>query len=305
MGTNEIEDDGLTPEEREALALDDGDETTETESDGGEADAADESDAGEDVGADAAGESGAGADADAADAGANADAEEGAAEPEATPASAPILVAEAPADAEAKLSDIAIKKDELLTKFDDGDMTAKEYQRELDALNKQEREIELAVHKASLAAEMEQQRQKNEWISTVNRFIVANPVYDPQKSPRLYRALDAEVRDLAVKPEAANWTGEQILAEAHKNLAAEFGFAAQKEAQDDIAKNALKNAKKHPIPKPDLPPTLAKVPAAQVSDTAGGKFAALDRLMTADPIKYEEALMKLSDAERAEYLAAA
>ena len=220
--------------------------------------------------------------------------EQSAAEPEAqaetaTPQQAqPILVANSPADAEARLQEISAKKDELLTQFDDGDITAREYQKQLDELSRQERKIEFEQHEAQLAQKMEQQRLQNDWTATCNAFIERNAIY--KDNPRLYKALDAEVRDLAGKPETANWTGQRFLDEAHKNLKAAFGF---------------KDAAAHtPTTSRELPPNLAKVPAAEVEDTNGGRFSVLDRLAESDPIAYEEAIGKLTDAERLVYLRA-
>jgi hypothetical protein len=52
--------------------------------------------------------------------------------------------------------------------------------------------------------------------------------------------------------------------------------------------------------RPAAPPTLAKLPAADQSEvTDGGEFAHLDRL---NGEAYEEALMKMSDDKRNEYL---
>lgn len=289
-------DDGLTDEERAALAEQDDSQDNDTTN--GATDAAETTDAtGGAAGAGGAAGDGAG-DADAAAAAADGQAAGAAAEQPAGPAqqTAPILIAQAPEDADAKLAEIATKKDELLSQFDDGDITAKEYQQQLDALGKQEREIERAVDKAALAAEMEQQRQQNEWIATVNAFIDSNSQY--KDNPRLYRALDQEVRDIAVTPEAANWSGRQILEKAHANLAEAFGFAKE---QPKPAVEAAAAAK----PAPQIPPTLGRVPAADINDAAGGKYAALDRLADTDPAAYEEAIAKLSDAERDAYMAAA
>lgn len=275
-------DDGLTDEERAALEedLDEGDEDETSIDDGADsdADAGDDADAGETVAAAADDTVQAAADA---------------AEPAAAP-SAPILVVDAPTDADAKLKDIATAKDALISQFDDGDITAKEYQQQLDALAKQEREIERAVERSALAAEMEQQRLKNEWAATVNAFIEINDVYNPTTNPRMYRALDQEVRDVAGSPEAKAMTGAQILAKAHENLAQAFGFEAKKEAPAGKVRR---------VPKPDLPPSLDKVPAAETLDVTSGKYGALDRLASTNPLAYEEALMKMSDRERDEYLA--
>ena len=275
-------DDGLTDEERAALEeyLDEGDEDETSIDDGADsdADAGDDADAGETVAAAADDTVQAAADA---------------AEPAAA-TSAPILVVDAPADADAKLKGIATAKDALISQFDDGDITAKEYQQQLDALAKQEREIERAVERSALAAEMEQQRLKNEWAATVNAFIEINDVYNPTTNPRMYRALDQEVRDVAGSPEAKTMTGAQILAKAHENLAQAFGFEAKKEAPAGKVRR---------VPKPDLPPSLDKVPAAETLDVTSGKYGALDRLASTNPLAYEEALMKMSDRERDEYLA--
>lgn len=277
-------DDGLTDEERAALEedLDEGDDDEASIDDGADsdADAGDDADAGETVAAAADDTVQAAADA---------------AEPAAA-TSSPILVVDAPADADAKLKDIATAKDALISQFDDGDITAKEYQQQLDALAKQEREIERAVERSALAAEMEQQRLKNEWAATVNAFIEINDVYNPTTNPRMYRALDQEVRDVAGSPEAKAMTGAQILAKAHENLAQAFGFEAKKDPPA---------AKVRRVPKPDLPPSLGKVPAAETPDVTSGKYGALDRLASTNPLAYEEALMKLSDRERDEYLASA
>lgn len=219
------------------------------------------------------------------------------------PAEAPVFVAEVPADAEAKLADIASKKEALITQFDDGDITAKEYQKELDGLMKEERQIELAVHEAQLASKMEQQRQQNEWTATVNGFITENPRYNPQTSPRMYQMLDMEVRAVASSDEFKSRTdstaGRLILQRAHENLAKELGFEAKPAGQQPAAKEKAK-----PVPKPELPPSLHSAPAAEANDVTGGKYAVLDRLASTDPLAYEERLMKLSDAEREAYLSA-
>lgn len=275
-------DDGLTDEERAALAEEDGTDETVSELDetGDDAGEADESAGEKDPAAEAAGrDDGAEDDPKAED--------DPAAESSLPPA--PILVAEAPQDAEARLTEIQTKKDELINQFDDGDITAKEYQQQLDALAKQQRDIEFAVNKAEMAAEMEKQRKYNEWVGTVNSFLNVNKVY--RENPRLYKALDQEVKDVSATPEAANWDGNQILAQAHKNLVEAF--------------NLKPTANSDGGNKPNIPPTLGKIPAADNNEMGGNRFAALDRLQNTNPIAYEEALAKMPESERDAYLASA
>jgi len=92
-------------------------------------------------------------------------------------------------------------------------------------------------------------------------------------------------------------TGAKILAKAHENLAAAFNLAKPEQPKPDANKPAG--------PKPDLPPSIHNVPAADANDVTGGKYAALDRLASTNPIAYEEALMKLPEEERNSYLASA
>ena len=291
MNGEEI-DDGLTAEERAALSEDS--DTITTDDKGATDDKAPATEAAADP-EQAAEAAAAGADdTAAADAAAAAEQSTEAAAPEAQPQPAPLLVAPPPEDATAKLTEIATKKDDLLEQFDNGDITAKEYQKQLDALSKEERQIEFQVHEANLAAKLEQQRLQNDWNATCNRFVDDHPIY--KNNDRLYKALDAEVRELASKPETANWTGQKFLDEAHKNLKTAFGFQEQAPASEP--------GKQQAKPKADLPPNLAKVPAAEVQDTNGGRFAVLDRLATTDPIAYEETLAKMPAAERDAYLAA-
>ena len=274
---NEEIDDGLTEQERAALAEDDDTAVAEEGSDNGQS-----TEGAEDTPE-------AGADAPAADTPAAAEAP--AAEPaEIQPQPAPILVAQVPENADARLSEIAASKEALLTKFDDGDVTAKEFQQQLDALTKQERQIERQQDRAELASQMEQQRLQNEWTQTCNTFVERNAVY--KDNPRLYKALDAEVRELAAKPETAAWSGQKFLDEAHKNLKVAFGLQDGTPAPKVDAKT----------PRRELPPNLAKVPAADVEDTNGGRFAVLDRMSNSDPLGYEAALGKLSEADRNAYL---
>lgn len=280
-------DDGLTEEERAALVDEEGGTDTPTDTDTKDADAAAEAAATAAAEAEAAK-----ATTEAAAAAAPADTDTDTTT-EAPTQSAPLLIAQPLEDATAKLAEIDSKKEALLTQFDDGDITAKEYQKQLDALAKEERAVEMAQFEAGIAAKLEQQRLQNDWNATCNAFVETHAIY--KDNPRLYKALDAEVRELAAKPETAQWSGQKFLDEAHKNLKAAFGFTEDAKAGDTQTQQRQQR---------ELPPNLAKVPAANVEDTNGGRFAVLDRMANTDPEGYEETLAKMSQAERDAYLAA-
>jgi hypothetical protein len=214
-------------------------------------------------------------------------------EPAAATGELPVYTAEKPADIENKVAEIVAAKEALSTRFDDGDITAKEYQKELDALNKQEREIEREVFKAQLADEMRQQQERNEWARDVKNFLAEHDEYS--KSKVLYSTLDTLVKEIAQNPDNAGLTGPEILAAAHKQVQEALGIFGVK---PDQTPPAVQKGKK----KPDIPPTLAKLPAAESTDTAGGKFAVLDRLADTDPLRFEKELAKLSESDRERYL---
>ncbi len=204
----------------------------------------------------------------------------------AAPQPAPVFVAEAVADAEAKLADIGTKKDDVITRFDNGDITAKEMQKEIDVLNKQEREIERAQDRAKLAAEMNDQAMRNAWVAQANQFATDNGYTDARR----FKMLDDEVKAVASTKEAETMNGAQILAAAHKNLV-DAGLMVVKAAA------APAPAPKKPVaevPKPNLPPSLHAVPAAAQADAGEGRFAHLRKL---NGFELEKARAKMSEAD--------
>lgn len=301
----------LTQEERDALNEDDGAGSNLTLGESLNDDGTLKADEGKaDEGKAAEADDGKGKTATAAgadNAGKQADADEATKTPVAEVAPAkpmPMLVAEAPADADTKLKEIGDKKGSLLDQFDNGDITAKEYQSQLDALNKDERAIERAVEKAQTAKELNQQQEVNTWLSQVNDFTTKDyPEYRTSKSR--WMALDSFVKEIAADPKNANLPGSEILKKAHAMVESDLGAApatagkgAETPKLTDKAGKPLKGAKIDP------PQTLAKVPAADHSTTGeDGRWAALDRLGETDPEGLEDQLMKMSASDRDAYLA--
>ncbi len=213
---------------------------------------------------------------------------------------APILVAEAPIDVANRLKEIESKREELIELFDNGDLSTREYHTATNQLNNQELEIKHALFKSELAADIQRQREFNEWMSEVDRFkrdeTITGGVY--LRSQRALQALDSEVRAVASKPENQHLSGREVLEQAHRTLAEEFGWVDGTPPASKAPSAAAAKKVKHPAP----PPTLGRLPAAEMNDNEGGKFAKLDKLKDTDPLAYEEACEKLTDAQRAEYL---
>lgn len=325
VSKDDIEMDGLTAEERAALQdmHDNPEDTTATQGDletetaaaaelEAETTAAkektDESVAktedGQADGAAAATDDGAAAAAPAdGDQSAAAAAAEQEAAPSAAPQPAPILVAQAPADAEAKLAEIAAKRADLRKQYDDGEITFDQYDSQKDVLAKDERAIERAIDKAQIAYDLSEQQRRNEWDSQCSTFLAAHAEYDGGKGER-FEHLNETLKAIAVMPRNQGLTGPQLLEKAHKLVLAELNEAPAPAAAAPaaVAKPAAKAA---PAPAPKLPPNLAHIPAAAGTETGESRFANLDRLQSTNYEAYEAALAKMTPAEQDAYLQSA
>lgn len=291
--TDETILDGLTDEEREAMeelkameaaATDDDPEVDDDELEAADKEAeTDEAEGEQDD--EAAADDGEGGESD--DDTGDADSDDG----DRPEAPAPLLVAEAPEDAEERLSKISDEKAKLVEQFDDGELTAKEYQQQLDALNKEERQVELALHKAQIAADMEEQRLANEREAAINAFL--KEVDIPRDPTNLrFATLDAAVRLVASDESNADLSAREILQKAY-GMCVEQGTLAPKQQEPAKQRTARKAV--------NAPKTLANMPAADITDTDDNRFAHINRIK--DPEAREAAFMRLSPAEQEAYLA--
>jgi len=317
---NAAELDMLTDEEREGLLDEDTiDEGLEEEGDGdGEGDANTDAGNGTDKGQDKAGDGEGDGDGDGDDnTGAGADAAKAAAD--AAAAAEAAAAATASQDAEHnnvaqepqepqerapswridpavpdKITALDKQRDEIIAKFDDGEMTGAEMRAQLKPLETEMEQLKTKVMAADIAKTnaIDQYRDV-----TIPNFMSAHTEYQP--GTILHTMLDAEVRRL--QQTATNPLSPKILEQAHTNIS----------SQVEKAYGVKKAATKQDTPKPNasgtgrqVPPTLGTVPAADANDADdGGEFAWLDRLANENMEKYETELAKLSDEKRERYLA--
>ncbi|MNL43705.1 hypothetical protein D3C87_1662300 [compost metagenome] len=114
-----------------------------------------------------------------------------------------------------------------------------------------------------------------------------------------FRVLDAAVIEVASDEANVNLSATEIMQKAY-DLCIEHG-ALQAKKTDPAPKDDPKPEpkKKTPI---NAPPTLANVPASDVTDTEDNRFNYLNRIT--DPDKREAAFARLSAADQEAYLAA-
>ncbi|MDO6385587.1 hypothetical protein [Uliginosibacterium sp. 31-12] len=212
----------------------------------------------------------------------------------------PVLRAELPANVGQIKSDLQAKQDELERKFRDGEIEFDEYKSQDRAVSNQLEQIRAAELKAHIYADQQQQTATQEWQFQVRQFMKqakSTDCIDYNADAKLQKDLDFMIKALANDPDNAERDAEFFLAEAHKRVLALRGIAP-KAAKADPAAEANRSRKP---PVDSIPKTVGDLPGSSDSDdVGGGEFAHIDKLSGE---KYEQALAKLTDEQRARYLA--
>ena len=205
----------------------------------------------------------------------------------------PLFNTEIPADIQAQRTEIDEKEDALDKQFDEGDITFSEHKKALREINQQRNALDRAELKAELAAEAYQTQIDNSWQASQTAFFASHPELNTANEVQM-TALDHLVRqETKATLDKGGSIGVPELERAYTKYKQAFNIEA-----------AAPNQAKAPSTKKEsvVPPNLGKLPAATANDTDDGKFAHLDRL---EGVAFEDALAKLSDAQRDEYLRSA
>lgn len=202
-----------------------------------------------------------------------------------------------PKDSEDKLKALTDQIGELADKFDAGDLTAREYHQQQQTLADQRFSLQSQINDAQKSFN----KAMADWSNrTVKGFLREHKQYASNET--LNRMLDGEVR--ALQQTTNDPFNPRILRKAHANIQAALGQAP--EPKGDGKKDGKKD--KTPVvagKRPQVPPTLARVPQDEIEDAEGGKFSRLERLEKRDAHAFEEAFSRLSDADKDAYLAGA
>jgi hypothetical protein len=190
-------------------------------------------------------------------------------------------------DHSAKLAEIDGKLAKLDELFDDGELTSKEYRDQQNALMAEKRDIEHDELKAKVRQELDAENGKREWMKAQERFFKAEENARFCDDEVLLGALDQQVRKLAVTPEAANLTGDEILARARAVIAKSFGLAEADAPRQDGRPARPK--------RPKVPVDMGGLPAAGSERPQDGKYSHLNGL-TGEAL--EDAVSRLSPADQ-------
>lgn len=188
--------------------------------------------------------------------------------------------------------------DELAQKYEDGDISFAEYNKGMRKLNEEAMDLREVKMRAEISEQSSTNSVQQHWDGLMGSFLATHP--EAISTPVRQNAFDHILREITAPVMAAGgMPGQTEIDKAYASLAEEFGLQAKQPNQDKGAEPpAAKKENK-------VPPTLGAVPAAAHTDVDDGKWAHLDRLAEQDPIKFEETLMKMSEAERNEYMQSA
>lgn len=190
---------------------------------------------------------------------------------------------------------------DLLSQYDDGDLSREEYEEKAAALKAEETEL---IENRAIA---KQQRAQDEqqWNSAVSSYFND---YSGLKADKVISAFDAEVRAVTSNPALAEKSYKEQLAIAHKRLVASAedmgleGVPSIKSAEPK--EEPAKQQQKRDVRGDELhtpAKTLAQMPAAEITDDGDNQYASLQRYMddeNVSPDDKEAALARLSPEDR-------
>lgn len=193
--------------------------------------------------------------------------------------------------------DIQAKLDELDQKYDDGDITLKDYNRDRDKIN---RDITYQNIQAREVA-----KTQKIWEAEQKHFLINRPRYLDKtlKGNALYGALGEAVKTLEQDPKFSGIRGIELLIAADRAVSETFGLVkSEKPRGSEVKPDKPAGVKPKVEAKPAAPlpdnKTLGDLPNAAPM-TVGDAFSYLDNLGGAE---LEAQLEKMTDAQRDRYL---
>jgi hypothetical protein len=193
---------------------------------------------------------------------------------------APLLETRIPADLPQRLAALDQEKAEIVARFDEGELTAREYSDGLEAIADKRSDAEWEKRKAAFAREAHEAAIEGAWNREVDKFM-RGPAKDiAAKGEAALLAFDSYVKRVTGDPANARLSDRAQLQKAHKLFQADFKLSAARSASAY-----------------DSGPGSASDHAMDAHD-----FARLDKLMESDPLAYEKAIERMSAAEVDEYL---
>ena len=224
-------------------------------------------------------------------------AQEPAEEPDDSPVIAPLAQRVDVQAVNARLEEINAAKAALAAQMDEGSLTGAEFTAKLDELNDE---------RASLSTQVQQQQQHDKavetaWYGDVDKFLARHP--DLKANDTRLQSFDLVVKAVTSDPANHGLSNRKQLDLAYARWKADMGIEDKPAAPEPKADAPAPKPRRA---KPEIPPTLAHLPAADAASMDDGKFSHLDSLLNkGDHLAFEDALARLSDADRNDYMSRA
>lgn len=216
---------------------------------------------------------------------------------------APIIPAfQLPDDFQERAAALKQSSEELRAKFKAGEIDLDEYEAQRDAQAEQRLELERLQVRADLAADMakqaEVQRRERLAQEVFTASLASGVDYENQDT---YAEFQGQFQALANNPSHAAKGFDWLLREADSRVRRLLGATAPPQPSTASAPTAPAPAPSRRPPIDSVPKTLAQVPGGEgPGDLDGDEFSELDRL---DGEAYELAIERLSPAKRQAYIA--
>ena len=203
----------------------------------------------------------------------------------------PTTIAFLTKEEEAKLASFDKARSDAIASFDNGDLTAADFEERLKAIDAERMALTARQQAAAAAAETEEQA----WARVASAWMAEHPEITALPKAA-FEAFDATVQAYTRSDLAAGQSFRQQIETAFDLFARNHPDVVKK-PEADAAAPMTKEPKR-----PNPPQTLANIPAAGLNTADDGRFSALDNLADRDPAAFEDALSKMPADQLDAYL---
>ena len=195
---------------------------------------------------------------------------------------------------------LAVERATLNEQYADGEISEADFNAKLDDIIDRTAEAKAAGKAADLIQQGTQQAADKAWFDLVGGYMDRYPELKDQQH---LTGFDAALR--AVEENQPDLSDAEKVATAHRNYGAYAHSIGAPLTQAPPAPGGKPSNKlADPGPRPDLPPTLARTPAADIQSQNDGRYAQVDRLVDSGDVRNaEKAYESMSPAEQEKYLA--
>lgn len=185
----------------------------------------------------------------------------------------------------------------LTTQFDEGEISARDYNAQFRALEREAADIERRALKAEIEAEAENRASEKLWNRDVVAWMEDHKNIDVSNRV-LILALDAAVREVQKDPANDKLSNMKVLDKAYASLASAFNLP-----KTPVPETPAKAAKPVLAPKAKPVPTLASVGAAEAGGIDDGRWSKLVRLMenASTSTEFEDTFARMSERDREDF----